>query len=432
MDIGEQILQLNNQPTIDDSIKSYELVEYNPIIGTQLNNSGVITVTIENHDEFIHPHNSGLLIEGRLVKEDLTTAYGDGDKAAMVNNAISYLFSNMKYSLSGQEIESINNPGQATTMLGMLSFSDDFNKGPGLAQCWLPDTGDGAASLTTNKAFKQRHNYIITLSEPKGTFSFYVPLKDIFGFCSGYTQAMYGFRHRLDLVRKSDDDAIFRDTAAGAGKIHLQKVSWLMPKVVPNDIKKVALYKQIEDRSTFEAAFHQRQCDTFTVPETTETSWRVGVRTAPERPYFIVVGLQTARTDNQEKNPTLFDHCNVKNMSVVLNTTKYPEMDYLTNFKKMQFSQFYKAFTDFPQKYYGLDQLVSNTSVAPAEFKSLFPLYVFDVSKQSERLKQGIVDMTIKMQFHKNCAPNTHAYALILSNRMLKIRSDGQKMDVIY
>ena len=56
-------------------------------------------------------------------------------------------------------------------------------------------------------------------------------------------------------------------------------------------------------------------------------------------------------------------------------------MDYLTDFAKMQFSQFYKAFTDFPQKYYGLDQLVTNTSVAPTEFKSLFPLYVFDVSK---------------------------------------------------
>ena len=163
MDIGEQILQLNNQPTIDDSIKSYELVEYNPIIGTQLNNSGVITVTIENHDEFIHPHNSGLLIEGRLVKENLTTAYGDALKVAMINNAIPYLFSNMKYSLSGQEVESINNPGQASTMLGMLSFSDDFNKGPGLAQCWLPDTGDGTASLTANKAFKQRHNYVIVL-----------------------------------------------------------------------------------------------------------------------------------------------------------------------------------------------------------------------------------------------------------------------------
>ena len=43
-----------------------------------------------------------------------------------------HLFSNIKYQLSGQENESLFHSGQATTMLGQLKFSDDFQKSKGL------------------------------------------------------------------------------------------------------------------------------------------------------------------------------------------------------------------------------------------------------------------------------------------------------------
>jgi len=46
-------------------------------------------------------------------------------------------FSNIKYQLSGQEIESPFHPGQATTMLGLLKFSDDFQKSTGLNNLWF-------------------------------------------------------------------------------------------------------------------------------------------------------------------------------------------------------------------------------------------------------------------------------------------------------
>ena len=427
---GEDILRLNEKPEVDDSIKSYEYVEYNPIVGTQLNSAGVITITIENHDEFVHPHSSGLLIEGKLVKAADDTVYADADNISLTNNGLAFLFSNIKYSLSGQEIESVNNPGQASTILSMLKYSPDFARGPGLAQCWTPDTSTAAEEA--NLGFKARHDLIIEQSDPKGTFSFIVPLEHIFGFCEDYNKAMYGFRHTLHFVRKSDNDAIFRANGVGAGKCVLTKLSWLMARVQPNDIRKVALYKQIAENNSFEAAFRQRQCDTFTVPQTTETSWRVGVRTAPEKPCYIVIGLQTGKTDNQEQNPATFNHCNVKNMYVVLNTTRYPEMDMLTDFTKMQYTQAYKSFDDFASKYYGIDKLVTNSTVNPSTFKTLYPLFVFDVSKQSERLTHGIVDMTVKMQFHQNCAANTQAFAFVVSNRMLNMRSDGQKMDIIY
>ena len=58
----------------------------------------------------------------------------------------------------------------------------------------------------------------------KGTTSFRIPMKHIFGFCEDYDQIVYGLKHSLTLVRKPDDDAIFRRTAPGAGNVSLDKI----------------------------------------------------------------------------------------------------------------------------------------------------------------------------------------------------------------
>ena len=60
--IGESILEPHETNATDESIKSYEYDEYQPVTGTQLNSAGQITITIENQDQFLHLHNSYLLI----------------------------------------------------------------------------------------------------------------------------------------------------------------------------------------------------------------------------------------------------------------------------------------------------------------------------------------------------------------------------------
>ena len=70
--IGESILQLHECNAVDESNKSYEYDEYEPITGTQLNSAGQITITIENQDQFLHLHNSYLLIEEDVLKADNT------------------------------------------------------------------------------------------------------------------------------------------------------------------------------------------------------------------------------------------------------------------------------------------------------------------------------------------------------------------------
>ena len=136
----ESILQIQEKFQVDDSIKSYEYNEYHPTSGSNLNMAGQITIRIDNEDEYYHPRRSWLLVQGDLVKAADDALYANGDVVSLANNGIMYLFSNVKYILGDQEIESLNHPGFASTILGMVKQPFDYAKGAGLNECWYPDT----------------------------------------------------------------------------------------------------------------------------------------------------------------------------------------------------------------------------------------------------------------------------------------------------
>ena len=89
---------------------------------------------------------------------------------------------------------------------------------------WYKDTATTAAKAGNN-GFAARHAYLIQSPTVKGTFSFRIPLKRIFGLCEDYDKIVYGLKHSITLVRKTDDDAIFKVAAKGAGKVSIDKIS---------------------------------------------------------------------------------------------------------------------------------------------------------------------------------------------------------------
>ena len=100
---------------------------------------------------------------------------------------------------------------------------------------------------------------------------------------------MYDLKHSPTLVRKTDDDLIFRGAAAGAGKVSLHKISWFIPHVIPADAENFSIYKTIESKVKLPVAYRTRQCDILSVPEWTSFTWRLSVKTAPEKPRFIII-----------------------------------------------------------------------------------------------------------------------------------------------
>ena len=430
------ILQITEDIPVDDSIYDYEYKEYNPIAGAPLNR-GSIVITIESQDIYTHPAESFLIVEGKLVKNTDGGVYDADTEIALINNGIMYLFSDVRYHLASHEIEVLQNPGHATTILGMLKFPDDFSKSQGLNQCWIKDTGQGnteTGSDEPNTGFKLRRNYIINMPASRGHFCFKIPLKHFLGFCEDYKKILYGMQQRLTLTRTGDDNAIFRANGVDVGKVDIQRIRWFMPHVIPSDAYRLQLDKIIEKKEKIPVGYRMLQCDNTSITGT-EFTWRLGVKSSPDIPRFIIVGFQIERNNNQEQNPARFDNCNIGNIYVTLNAKRYPDTDYDINFNENRFCRIYGDSSTFRKKFYNMDELVSNHNINPVDYKNLYPIFVFDVTKQSEKLKTAVSDIHVKMRFNTNPAldrdnnpRNVMAYAVIISDRLFHFVSDGSKI----
>ena len=125
------------------------------------------------------------------------------------------------------------------------------------------------------------------------------------------------------------------------------------------------------------------QCTNASIPQTNSFSWRLSVKSSPEGPPFIIVGFQTDRTGEQNRNPSIFDHCNIRNIHVK-NSKRYPELDYNLSFPAYQFSTAYGDAAEFRTKFFNMDELILNPNITPSDYQTLYPLFLFDVSKQTK------------------------------------------------
>ena len=102
-----------------------------------------------------------------------------------------------------------------------------------------------------------------------------------------------------------------------------------------------------------------------------------------------------------------------------------------TNFDRNEYMKLYDMFDDFKKDYYGIDCLVGGTQVNVAAYKSLFPIIVFDVRKQNEKIKTGVTDIQVKFEFSAAVPADTTAYAITISDRFFNLSSDGKNMSVV-
>jgi hypothetical protein len=95
--------------------------------------------------------------------------------------------------LSQQEVEHVNFPGIASTMLGLPKYSNDFNRAMGPNTMWFKDGNTGAADInialaTYNAGFTARHSHLFKTPtyDNKSRFRVAVTLSDIFLFCEDF------------------------------------------------------------------------------------------------------------------------------------------------------------------------------------------------------------------------------------------------------
>ena len=178
----------------------------------------------------------------------------------------------MKYDLDNTNMEKLSSPGQITSLFGYLSQPDDFSTSAGLKYCWNKDTNTHACSAgfvesvgapaagyiptrhaEYNAGFVARKGLLFS-SNPRGHFSFIIPLSHIFGFAE-YTKVIYGQKHTLTLTRGADTQAIYRANGVPDGKFDITSITWHMPQVQLSPEYLAGMRSLIEQKVTILIAF---------------------------------------------------------------------------------------------------------------------------------------------------------------------------------
>ena len=215
------------------------------------------------------------------------------------------------------------------------------------------------------------------------------------------------------------------------GKVDITSISWHMPQIQLSPEYLAGMRSLIEQKVTIPISFRARSCEQITLTQTQNYTWRLSVTGGVEKPRYIVIAFQTDKSDDQEQNPAIFDNLQLINAYVTLNSERFPTSDIITNFATNDYVKLYDMFDSFKKEYYGIDSLVGGTQVNFPAFKTLFPILVFDVRKQNEKLRTGVTDIQVKLFFNANVPANTNAYGCIISDRFFKMSSDGKNMRVI-
>jgi hypothetical protein len=448
-EVHDEMLDINEPRLYDESISSLNFYEYTPQTQANNNTAGLqISMIINNQDIYTLPSKSFISIKGQIRRADNNNAYVAGDEITLINNAMMYLFTGVKYELGNTTIETINYPGQTTSMIGYLSYPDDFSTSAGLTCCWSKDTNDSAnsnkyaasqaapeAGFTPgdnpnyNQGFAIRKGFIFS-SNPLGCFEFHIPLTHIFGFAE-YKKVIYGMKHTLTLTRGSDNASLYRNGIAVDGKVDITNISWHMPQIQMTPEYLTGMRSLIEQKATLPLAFRARTSEQIIVTQTQNFTWRLSVTGGVEKPRWIIIGFQTDKIDTQQQNPAVFNNLNLKNAYVTLNSERYPMTDIMTNFTRNEYMKLYSMFDEFKKDYYGIDSLVGGTQVNVPAYKTLFPIIVFDVRRQNETLKTAVMDIQVKFEFGAAVPANTTAFSVMISDRFYKLSSDGKNLSVM-
>ena len=102
-----------------------------------------------------------------------------------------------------------------------------------------------------------------------------------------------------------------------------------------------------------------------------------------------IVALQTDKDGNQTKNSFTFDHVNLKKAYVMLDSDRFPAVDYNLSFSNQKFSRVHGDAALFGVKFFGMDELVTQCNTTPSDYKTLLPS--FHVRCQQAKRKTQIL-----------------------------------------
>ena len=385
-----------------------------------------IRFDIRQDNLLLHWRNAYLELKGRLFKKDGNNeAFGNDDNIVMIHNTIPHLFSTVKLTVGSKTMESINAPGHVSSMIYNVLYGRSKCKTDGLQFMWFPDSAD-SADPNANKGFKIRREFLITAPEANGTFKLRLPLHMLFGFMENFV-ILKGYPVEIELVRGPDWPALYKDANAAQGKFTFTDVLLNIPIVDPSSSLKVELLNAMDTNTPYLYSFRERHGMYAPVsPGVRDFQQAITSTFFTERPQMIWMAFQTIGTEDQTANFGIYTHANVESAYIQMNNSQFPARTTKALWTQNDNGFFYEMQKHCRDNYLQQDSTFSEGNMlTPANFKSLYPIYCFDVSKQELTLGSNTITCDLHVTFRVAVPANMRVYIVWFNDRTVQLSPAG-------
>lgn len=397
---------------MDNSIAKEEVHSYHPTTNSFENND-VFTIELNQEDILFSFFESYLRIDGSYSTElkDPT------DTIQLMNNLPAFFFEYIAFEHNGTEIERVREPGLTSFIRSLLQQNDVEWKSLEIAGLKWPPNGN-LPTVSANK-----------------TFAFQVPLNHIFGLFRDYNHVMRG-RFKFRFVRSRTDFNCYKSISKkpadkSTATFTIKTVSLLAKHVYPSPSMKMRLLDGLNKNSSVPVAF--RKWSFYELPSMRKGNkeiWPVTSTTNKGRPQYVIVGFQTDKKDQITGDCTLFDHLNIVDLKVYLNSYCYPFESMNLEFAKENYVELYKMYTEFQP--YIWESSRRQPILNFVDFKSR-SLFVVDTTKNNdeETAPTTSCEVRVEIQSSKDFPENTKAYCILIQESMYTYKPLSGEVSIV-
>ena len=412
------MFKLNEKYEINRDILKCDYIQYSPSeISTVNTANSQVYINIPREDSVISLLNSYLELNFDVLRADNSNRYVDNNDIRLVNLGSIALFSNYKLTTSsGKHLEKIDHAHIVSLMYKLLSSSKGSDD---LSICFDRDRIRRRNELTNNKNIK-------------GKYHVRIYLKDVFGFAEYQEKCTYGVGYKLTLTRNTDNAVLNKANAINLGKVKINAIDWYVPHYTASIQQQAILSKQILNKTPTQINYPERSV--FMKEVNTQNFWtfELGTQEGINIPTWIFVGFQqNDRQHDQNLNNDTFVRLPVISAQVIIGTERYPDSGILLNYDDDNYSQGYgqikeafRALTkdDILKPYITDDDFRSSNEGNNIGYN----IYAFDIRYQKNF--ENAQPVKVEFKFSENIAAGIYGYALVLTNKLISITSDGQRM----
>ena len=373
-------------------------------------------INIPREDSVISLLNSYLELNFDVIQAATNNRYTNDNEIRLVNLGPIALFSNYKLTTSsGKHLEEISHAHIVSLMYKLLTSSKDSED----------------SSIGFDRSRGRRKNETSNNKSIKGKFHIRIYLKYVFGFAGHQEKGTYGLGYKLTLTRNTENAVLNKTAATNNGKVKINSLDWYIPHYSPNleEYKKLML----EIKKNTPTLLHYPERSVFLKEVNTQNLWtfELGTQEGINVPIWIFVAFQqNDRQNDQDLNNDTFYRPLVTSTQCIIGTEKYPDSSILLDYNDDDYSQGYgqrkeafKALTkdNILQPYISEHDFRSSNGVNDIGYN----IYAIDIRYQKNF--ESSQPIKVEFKFDGVVPAGIYGYALVLTNRLISISSDGQR-----